>query len=260
MTFDQLYRTNRIYTFSHNSIYRINNSFHISLTNTNFDIRDPERFYGIVDIDISENEDIGTLYLLLNDRIEQEHFSIWKIKDIEQDFITPLILEKYDLTIPDGIVLNSILISDIDNNIALLGTNIGLYTVDLTEGILSPEVDIPAVAITELSYSNQLNKIHISTYGRGIWTAEFKQIISNVTNPNNIENNVNVYPNPVRDKLYIESSHTDNFKLISIQGIEIMNFKINANQTFSKDIKDLPDGIYWLIGSESGISKKVIKI
>lgn len=74
------------------------------------------------------------------------------------------------------------------------------------------------------------------------------------------EHNVNVYPNPVKDMLYIGSNHTEQIKNINLFDMN-GNLLLNSNRTDFIDMSAYQNGMYFLhVETVTGkiISKKII--
>jgi len=97
----------------------------------------------------------------------------------------------------------------------------------------------PRIASQEInfspSYPSQITfPLYYSAYGLTIEENNF-----------NIDNNWNIFPNPVNDKLTLTSNLIGSYdvKIISITG-EIIKIKMNQNNNISFSVADLADGIY----------------
>jgi hypothetical protein len=58
--------------------------------------------------------------------------------------------------------------------------------------------------------------------------------------------NINTYPNPVEDYLYIENSRSQTWKLYSISGQELISRFENLDNKIKVDLTDLKPGIYYI--------------
>jgi hypothetical protein len=63
-----------------------------------------------------------------------------------------------------------------------------------------------------------------------------------------------VYPNPSKGKIFIQSEEFD-FKLLDIQGRELLSFRNDRNGV---DISDFSSGVYFIIETKTGTSQKII--
>lgn len=103
---------------------------------------------------------------------------------------------------------------------------------------------------------NTINKNRLARLGNTILS----------TNANYYENTeITVYPNPAEDKIFIENSHSTllltSLKLYNSIGQELKSYKSTEILDNSINLKELPNGIYYLQITTNGkiITKKIIK-
>ena len=72
-----------------------------------------------------------------------------------------------------------------------------------------------------------------------------------------VSSSLKIYPNPVKDKINIESAKEVNLRLQNSFGQVILTQKIKGSG--SMDVSKLPVGIYYIIDVDSGESFKVVK-
>lgn len=80
------------------------------------------------------------------------------------------------------------------------------------------------------------------------------------TTQNQIDPEIKVYPNPVKDFLYIDAKNLESYTLYNILGQNLKQGQLNTDQI---DLSELEEGLYILRFKSSGnkyISKKIIKI
>ena len=125
---------------------------------------------------------------------------------------------------------------------------------------------------TELSYSakdiNGLTVVKVvAVYENGKTSASvIDNIFVEINTESIIENNISldIYPNPVDDKLYIETqtlTQTLTIEIYDIYGRRQQLSAVNSQQTLTIDLSDLKSGIYFVkINTEKGnIVKRIIK-
>lgn len=79
-------------------------------------------------------------------------------------------------------------------DLLMAATDIGVYTLDSatsTWGLYS--VGLPNVIVTDIEFNPALNKIYISTFGRGIWETELSTLV-NVSQSKSVSENIELYP------------------------------------------------------------------
>ncbi len=118
------------------------------------------------------------------------------------------------------------------------------------------------VKVTDLDLRND-NAVFAATYGRGIFSGLFTNaVLSNETIANN--NNVSIYPNPVKDVLNVnikDFSNEVSIRIVDINGREVYAQKINnINSSNAINLSSLSSGIYVLKlkGENLDYSEKII--
>lgn len=118
------------------------------------------------------------------------------------------------------------------------------------------------VKVTDLDLRND-NVVFAATYGRGVFSGLFTNtVLNNETFENN--NNVSIYPNPVKDILNIKVKDFSSevlVKVIDINGREVYAQKVNnMNNSNSINLSNLSTGIYVLKlqGENLNYSEKII--
>ena len=100
-----------------------------------------------------------------------------------------------------------------------IGTDIGVYHKDNTMSDWAPYKNgLPNVVVNELEIHYPTSRIRAATFGRGVWDSPLNSS-STYTNSETV-NNLNVYPNPASNKLYIKLKSSDlvHFEIRSISG------------------------------------------
>ena len=135
----------------------------------------------------------------------------------------------------------------VNNELVLENTTELTYTVENSEAIYGVEV----VAL----YENNVTSIALMKQ------LMFEDDVKEIETNNNV--NVNIYPNPVSDKLYIATEEeVKEVVVYSITGVIVgQQSTVNSQQTLTIDLSDLKSGIYFVkINTEKGnIVKRIIK-
>lgn len=100
-----------------------------------------------------------------------------------------------------------------------IGTDIGVYHKDNTMSDWTAYKNgLPNVVVNELEIHYPTNRIRAATFGRGVWDSPLNSS-STYTN-SEIVNNLNIYPNPASNQLYVKLKSTDlvHFEIRSISG------------------------------------------
>lgn len=176
----------------------------------------------------------------------------------------------------------SSLIEMSNSNIAILGTEFGVYTTsNLTSG--SPDWSFDSEGLTKvpvmmlrqqlveqdpqsvmlingidtiyLSYpgTNNYGVIYGATFGRGIYQSDTYEIvgIDEINNPDHITYNLNVYPNPVKNSAnlsFISSGNSSaDLNVYDVNGKLMINRKIKlteGNNKINLQLSDFPEGTF----------------
>jgi len=148
-----------------------------------------------------------------------------------------------------------------------VGTDIGVYYRDTILGHWIPFMkDLPNVIVNELEIFNYGNKIRAATYGRGLWESDLYPLANGI-NKNSISNlDVNIYPNPAKDIIYIRINNNEQEKLqLSVYnsiGVLIHSKFILNNEETSINTSNFAKGIYYFrltSDSYTSINKVIIK-
>ena len=100
-----------------------------------------------------------------------------------------------------------------------IGTDIGVYHKDNTMSDWAPYKNgLPNVVVNELEIHYPTNRIRAATFGRGVWDSPLNS--SSTYANSEIVNNLNVYPNPASNQLYVKLKSSDlvHFEIRSISG------------------------------------------
>lgn len=159
-----------------------------------------------------------------------------------------------------------ILKNPLNANEVIVGTELGVWYTNTFNNAsptwLQAYNGMRNVKVTDLDLKND-NKVFASTYGRGIFSGLFTAaVLSNETFTNN--ENVSIYPNPVKDVLNINVKDFSGkvlVKIVDINGREVYNQNVaDFNNTNVINLESLASGIYILKlqGENLNYSKKII--
>jgi len=156
-----------------------------------------------------------------------------------------------------------------NSSIYYIGTDVGVYYInDFISDWIEFDNNLPNTIVSDLVVNTKSNKIFVSTFGRGIWE-------NNLVKPsalelkNDLQNQINVSPNPIKDKLNIEFTNEINsfsLKIIDISGkVVFKNYYQNIGKNLTLDI-NLLSGVYFIKIDEllqdmqfnQSITKKII--
>ena len=123
-----------------------------------------------------------------------------------------------------------------------IGSDFGIfYSNDDLNEWTSYSRQLPRVKVTDLEIVNQ--KLRAATYGRGVWETELFSESVSIRN-SKLYKNVNIYPNPAKNTINIESQYlTESVQLFNSSGILIQE---KANNISSLNVSNLVSGIYFI--------------
>ena len=116
---------------------------------------------------------------------------------------------------------------------------------------------LPVCIVSDLEIDQAINKIRISTFGRGLW--EIDGMDPNFSIPEDkVINNINIFPNPANSEIHVRSSFFGDRSSVFIYdmfGRQQEEIQIPAGQDqVSIDISAYPAGIYIaVLKNEKGI-------
>jgi len=153
-----------------------------------------------------------------------------------------------------------------DGNLYLVGTSTGLYATDTIQGSATiwTHIGVNTIGyniVETMTYRQTDGLLVVGTHGNGIFSTNIMSASQFV--PNNMmtanENRLVIYPNPSKDKVYIQKA--DNFHLVKVLDIngKEQPFKLINN---SVSIKNYNDGIYLFVFENNGdkvVIKKIVK-
>ena len=124
-----------------------------------------------------------------------------------------------------------------------IGTDIGVYHKDNTMSDWAPYKNgLPNVVVNELEIHYPTNRIRAATFGRGVWDSPLNS--SSTYANSEIVNNLNIYPNPASNQLYVKLKSSDlvHFEIRSISGKIIKEGTLTYNNYI--DVSRINSGTY----------------
>lgn len=160
--------------------------------------------------------------------------------------------------------VNCITYSSALNEPLFVGTDNGVYFMDTTmTSWVAYGTGLPFTEITSLAIFQPTGKLNAATLGRGIWEIDlFDYSTSSATLTRFTSGNIDVFPNPAKEKITIlSSSNTEGVITITdLLGKIVKEAKINSNQTVI-NTEDIQSGVYFIkvtLGNNSNTQKIVI--
>lgn len=141
---------------------------------------------------------------------------------------------------------------DSTTNYLILGTDIGVFYTDADQIDWKPYgLGMPAVYVLDLKIRQASRKLYAGTHGRGVYSVDLEQLVSNQT-PANAQLAAQVYPNPAQDVLLFKAENTRDFdgKIQMFDGLgRLVLHKTVSQQALNQlvlDVSALPVGLYYL--------------
>ncbi len=130
----------------------------------------------------------------------------------------------------------------------MVATDIGVYILNpLSTNWTSYSLGLPNVIVSDIEFNQPLNKVYVSTFGRGIWESSLSTVTALQTKSVLQTVNFNAYPSInngefVVDLPTIESSNL--LEIVDVMGRLVYTAKLTQNKTNIK--LNVPSGTYYL--------------
>ena len=165
-----------------------------------------------------------------------------------------LVHKIYHSSADDGTLVGIVLDSEISRFRVIYSQNMG----ETWEHVIDQEFLDTAVADVAIRFEEELVEFYIGSIDLGLmhYSLEIQDLGTN--NFSNVSPVIQIYPNPVKDILYINAQKSiKNISVFSLNGQELLNNKINKTTT-NFDISILANGVY-LIRIETENDLKTLK-
>jgi photosystem II stability/assembly factor-like uncharacterized protein len=135
-------------------------------------------------------------------------------------------------------------------NRVMIATDIGVYLLDAANNTwINQSLGLPNVIVSDIDFNVPLNKIYVSTFGRGIWATDLDVFTASIQ-PVAAENlSLQLYPSPNSGSFTIgvpENSTTEIFDLevIDITGRIVHSEKLSGKTNYTISMT-VPPGMYF---------------
>jgi len=201
---------------------------------------------------LNENEDVGTIHILMNNN---DVLKIIRLPSGEYELV-----ETISLDFPTNVSLREFLVVGDSVKHIVIGTTAGLYVARYGDEQMMPVPLLPNIRVEDLDYDKKGNKIYITTYGRGIWSATLKDEFPTSTSDIIKEVTLELYPNPSVDHINITSLISEELIMINSNGQIVSKFFAYENGEVRKSTEHLSSGLYWIRGTKSKSIQKFYKL
>jgi photosystem II stability/assembly factor-like uncharacterized protein len=148
-------------------------------------------------------------------------------------------------------------------NHLMIATDIGVYILySGTTTWVNNSFGLPNVIVTDIEFNAALNKIYISTFGRGIWESSIS-IITGIKDLSQNMYNYNLYPTVNNGTFNLEFNDNQTEKIIEV--IDVMGKIVYTQKTNSDRLKlslNLSSGIYYIrthCKNTLGVKKMIVE-
>lgn len=136
------------------------------------------------------------------------------------------------------------------NNALMIATDIGIYVLDNSGNTwISQSTGLPNVIVSDIEFNEALNKIYISTFGRGIWETDLSSFVK-TPEITKTETEIKLFPSPNNGTFTIKSELPEfakekfNLEIIDITGKKVYAHVFEGKTEYVIKLNLLP-GMYF---------------
>lgn len=136
------------------------------------------------------------------------------------------------------------------STVKMIATDLGIYVLDETSSLwVSQSAGLPNVITTDIDFNPVLNKIYVSTFGRGIWENTLSSFVG-VNDISNTSIGIELYPSVNDGAFTIQltnpalATEVLNLEVVDITGRLVYQSKLNGQNVYPQKL-DLPSGMYF---------------
>jgi photosystem II stability/assembly factor-like uncharacterized protein len=133
----------------------------------------------------------------------------------------------------------------------LIGTDIGVYILyNAATSWTLASTGLPNVIISDIEFNVPLNKVYVSTFGRGIWATDLNAINSVNENAGISSGHLELFPSVNNGSFIIKASDAENagekfsLTIIDISGREVYSAQLGGHSEYTENLS-LPSGMYF---------------
>lgn len=153
------------------------------------------------------------------------------------------------------------------SNKKMIATDLGIYILDeVTSTWILKSTGLPNVITTDLDFNLELDKIYVSTFGRGIWETNLSAMVG-INEVANIEIGIELFPSINNGSFTIQFSNTTLstetliLEIVDITGKMVHQSNLTGKTNYQQNLQ-LPSGMYFArINGEkiNGVKSFVVK-
>jgi hypothetical protein len=149
----------------------------------------------------------------------------------------------------------------------MIACDVGIYILrDNTTNWVSVSNGLPNVIVSDIEINEALNKVYISTFGRGIWAANLNELVS-IKDKANFASSFELFPSPnngsfkIKIPSKISSKAVIKFEVIDICGKIVYSETLKNEKIISFDLKLNPGMYHAKITGDNiyGVSKFIVQ-
>jgi 5-formaminoimidazole-4-carboxamide-1-beta-D-ribofuranosyl 5'-monophosphate synthetase len=124
---------------------------------------------------------------------------------------------------------------------------------------INSSLGMPNVIVSDIEVNQALNKIYVSTFGRGIWETQLSSIVD-VATAFVFQNNIKLYPTINNGNFTIETSKPEKLEVLIFDATGRLINNLQTNQLKSQMELKLLSGRYYakIISNESVVVKTFV--
>lgn len=116
----------------------------------------------------------------------------------------------------------------------LAATDVGLYLLSLNTGSttwVNISAGLPNVIISDIEVNTVLNKVYVSTFGRGIWEADLSNVITvGVPEVQNVKSDIDLFPSVNKGTFTIKIISKEKADIPHLEIVDILGRKVYSGQ------------------------------
>lgn len=140
----------------------------------------------------------------------------------------------------------------------IVATDLGVYTLAFgSTNWVNNSVGLPNVIISDIEFNVALNKVYVSTFGRGIWETSYT-ILTNLSKGEKKAINFNLYPSINTGKFNVEfadNSENKKIEVIDVMGKQIFTTNTQDNK-LELNLSVLPGAYFLRVSTGDNLSVK----
>ncbi len=136
-------------------------------------------------------------------------------------------------------------------NDLLIATDLGIYKFNAqTNTWVNNSTGLPNVILTDIEFNPALDKIYVSSFGRGIWENTLSTVVTNVQTSETMEIGVELFPSPNDGSFTIQLDDAKakdevlNLEIVDIRGQLVHTARLSGQTSYDEKL-NLASGMYF---------------